>query len=304
MDAHHFDALTRALRSAASRRTALGGLMAGLLLSHSDAAGKRRRRRSAAQESARDGVTAEKKHKKKHKKPTAPGCTPDCGGKTCGSNGCGGTCGNCGGSQFCQYGQCVASCSRTCSGKACGADGCGGVCGTCGSGESCESGRCVPLSGSCSPACIGGQVCQANGACVCPEATPIFHSGLGLCMECNKDTDCGLGNRFTGYQCRHDLGHTCHCGERSVDCGEGYCSDCCTREDCMLLHNFGDASVICTATGTSRPAHICICPEGMISCSGGTAYCADLIHDPYNCGYCGHVCTGGTHCMDRECRLE
>lgn len=305
MDPHHFDGLTRALCSAASRRTALGGLMAGMLLSHSDAFGKHRRRRSAAQESARDGVAAEKKHKKKkHKRPTAPGCTPVCRGKACGPDGCGGVCGNCAVNQQCQNGQCVTSCSPVCSGKACGADGCEGTCGICGSGASCENGTCVPLSGSCSPACIGGQVCQANGTCVCPEATPIFHSGLGLCMECNLDTDCGLGNPFTGYQCRHDRGHTCHCGEGMVDCGEGYCSPCCTKEDCLLNHNWGDGRVICTVPGNPEGEHLCRCPVGLNACYGGPKHCADLKLDSYNCGYCGHVCTGGTHCIAGDCRLE
>ena len=72
----------------------------------------------------------------------------------------------------------------------------------------------------------------------------------------------------------------------------------------MVNHHFDDARVICTAPGNPRGAHICVCPEGLDVCTGGSVYCADINHDPYNCGYCGHVCTGGTHCIDRECRLE
>ena len=36
-----------------------------------------------------------------------PACTPDCGGKTCGNDGCGGSCGTCDGGTQCLYGKCV-----------------------------------------------------------------------------------------------------------------------------------------------------------------------------------------------------
>jgi neutral ceramidase len=35
------------------------------------------------------------------------GCTPDCNGKVCGSDGCGGSCGSCGNNKVCSGGQCV-----------------------------------------------------------------------------------------------------------------------------------------------------------------------------------------------------
>lgn len=53
-----------------------------------------------------------KKKKKKKKKPTTTppaSCTPNCSGKTCGSNGCGGSCGSCSNTQTCNaQQQCVA----------------------------------------------------------------------------------------------------------------------------------------------------------------------------------------------------
>ncbi len=71
-------------------------------------------------------------------------CVPRCAGKTCGDDGCGGTCGTCpSGTQCSSAGTCA--CTPNCSGRACGDDGCGGTCGTCEVRWSCStSGACVP----------------------------------------------------------------------------------------------------------------------------------------------------------------
>ena len=68
-------------------------------------------------------------------------CTPDCAGKACGDDGCGGSCGACPAGQTCNAaGACEAgACTPNCAGKACGDDGCGGSCGTCPAGESCTA---------------------------------------------------------------------------------------------------------------------------------------------------------------------
>ena len=80
-------------------------------------------------------------------------CTPQCSGKSCGDNGCGGTCGTCSANQTCNTNsQCIStSCTpKTCAelGRVCGAvnDNCGGTlsCGTCEAGKVCSStGQCV-----------------------------------------------------------------------------------------------------------------------------------------------------------------
>lgn len=78
-------------------------------------------------------------------KPSDPGCTPDCSGKECGDDGCGGSCGTCESDETCSSaGKCEAGpCTPDCSGKECGDDGCGGSCGSCDSGEICSSaGKC------------------------------------------------------------------------------------------------------------------------------------------------------------------
>lgn len=85
-------------------------------------------------------------------------CTPNCEGKECGGDGCGGTCGSCDSNEICSWGQCVVSCTpSTCSGLGieCGtaSDGCGGTlnCGTCDLFEICEKGKCVISGGGPTP---------------------------------------------------------------------------------------------------------------------------------------------------------
>jgi len=62
------------------------------------------------------------------------------------ANGCGGTlfCGNCGGGESCDNANHTCVCAPNCSGKECGSDGCGGNCGTCTGTDTCSSaGQCV-----------------------------------------------------------------------------------------------------------------------------------------------------------------
>jgi hypothetical protein len=50
--------------------------------------------------------------------------------------------------EMCIEGQCVPNCTPDCAGKSCGSDGCGGVCGICPDGHHCNGGEC---SESCVP---------------------------------------------------------------------------------------------------------------------------------------------------------
>lgn len=75
-------------------------------------------------------------------------CVPDCTGRVCGSNGCGGSCGTCKPNEVCQGGVCL--CVPDCAGRECGPDGCGGTCKPgCPAGVSClDTGTCAK-SGPC-----------------------------------------------------------------------------------------------------------------------------------------------------------
>lgn len=71
-------------------------------------------------------------------------CVPACEGRSCGDDGCGGSCGGCEGGLSCDDGICVGGCVPSCDGSICGDDGCGGSCGSCQGGFSCEAGDCFP----------------------------------------------------------------------------------------------------------------------------------------------------------------
>lgn len=116
-----------------------------------------------------------------------PSCTPSCGGKECGDDGCGGSCGDCPASHTCNISTNLCMCTPSCAGKLCtDDDGCGGTCG-CKSNEECnvETGAC-----ECIPSCdgkeCGGDGCGGTcGGCaedeVCIEST---HT----CKGCTKVT--------------------------------------------------------------------------------------------------------------------
>ena len=102
-------------------------------------------------------------------------CQPLCDSQECGSDGCGGECGQCLASQLCQEGRCIervppSECIDTCSStqSECGTV-CGQDCGQCPQNSMCQQGQCV-----CIPMCTGKQCGQEDGCggtCTpCPRA--------------------------------------------------------------------------------------------------------------------------------------
>ena len=172
-------------------------------------------------------------------------CVPDCSGKECGDDGCGGSCGSCDSELFCSNGQCVEDCSPDCSDKECGDDGCGGSCGSCPSGETCSNNECVcaPITckslgvfcgshdngcggtlncGSCSP----GQVCT-NGLCVCTPDCSGKECGSdgcgGSCGSCSSGLFCLSNVCVSELLCESDndclaLGSDCLCANGVCEC--------------------------------------------------------------------------------------
>ncbi len=98
-------------------------------------------------------------------------CTPNCTGKECGNDGCGGACGNCPVNTECKSGICEEkddNCEPDCVLKSCGDDGCGGTCGACPQGEICDtetnSWTCAPNPDEeeCLPDCVA-KTCGDDG---------------------------------------------------------------------------------------------------------------------------------------------
>jgi hypothetical protein len=114
--------------------------------------------------------------------PDCASCTPDCGGRQCGDNGCGGSCGTCSPGSTCNdEGTCESICVPQCDGRECGDDGCGGTCGTC-DGDCTADGQC---EGTCVPTCTGRE-CGGDGC-------------GGSCGSCEDDLTCDFGTCGCGF---------------------------------------------------------------------------------------------------------
>ena len=170
-------------------------------------------------------------------------CTPDCAGKVCGDDGCGGSCGACKDGEACtQLGAC--QCVPDCKGKACGADGCGGTCGGCGTGAACNNlsqCQCVP---KCDGKTCGPDGC--GGTCgVCAKGT-ICDGGAGKCNACTADCkgkvcgDDGCGGTCGSCPAGKGCGKTGQC-DCAPDCTGKVCGD----DGCGWFCGFCSAPDIC-----------------------------------------------------------
>ena len=97
-------------------------------------------------------------------------CTPDCEGKECGADYCGGVCGACPDNKpFCNMAFKCEACEADCGDKDCGSDGCGGSCGACPLGWGCVAGSCDP------PQCTSDTILFEEDFLLCNEgAIAIF----------------------------------------------------------------------------------------------------------------------------------
>ncbi|MEZ4267567.1 MAG: hypothetical protein R3F39_14410 [Myxococcota bacterium] len=143
-------------------------------------------------------------------------CVPNCEGKQCGADDCGGTCGTCAAGTVCgATDQC--ECVPNCEGKQCGADGCGGSCGTCGAGTVCgatDQCECVPSCDGkqCGPDGCGGScgTCDlANASSACDSGSCAVVDCAGGFDDCDKDPSNG---------CEASLDAVTSCGACAVVC--------------------------------------------------------------------------------------
>jgi hypothetical protein len=177
--------------------------------------------------------------------PGVCGCTPDCTGKTCGTNGCGGSCGTCTSPSICcdgtcvnastdatHCGNCTTNCASSPNGKVClsGACGCQGE-GDCGTGQTCCSQKCTNLQ-------TDRNNCNACGN-VCP---PFLTCSGGSCV-CNP-TSCPSSNCIC---LTTPSGPRCIKFGLSLDCSKG-CTDnaqCSSGEICVIDNSCGPTSGHC-----------------------------------------------------------
>ncbi len=198
-------------------------------------------------------------------------CTPQCDGKACGDDGCGGSCGSCAASQECKPdGACGEVCvADWCADKQCGDDTCGGSCGSCQPGWECKPDqRCLPTA-ACVPQC-DGKTCGDDGC-------------GAVCGWCGDGAQCDSSGNCVAWECAPDCGGaTCgsdgcwgHCGV----CDEGHLciSGVCEKVNlCSQLPAGGrcDGSVAVSCRGGNtivneecpRYGKVCAIHDGEASC--------------------------------------
>jgi MYXO-CTERM domain-containing protein len=202
------------------------------------------------------------------------GCVPDCEGKVCGDDGCGGSCGSCPPGVICVANQCP--CSTNCAGKECGIDGCGGYCGNgnaaqegCSGDEVCENGICGAI---CVPDCSGVE-CGSDG---CSGSC-----GTCPCVNCEPDEIvCSDGH------CQEPLSCDCSC---IFDC-----FDTCPEGDQACFQNCVNAATI-EAQMNYNALIVCLDESGYFDCPAEDDVCLNETFDECLDEY--YVCFSG----DMEC---
>ncbi|MFN8592211.1 MAG: hypothetical protein U0031_12195 [Thermomicrobiales bacterium] len=205
-----------------------------------------------------------------------------------------GTCGRvCPPGERCQSGGCTRGghCTADCDSKSCGPDGCGGSCGRCepyGAGTRCCDGHCV--QGDCceDADCASGQTCGVPGAPYLCSAS----CGPAQCFGCCNGTacvnvpdqnnqTCGVGG-ITCIECVAGTfcqdGH-CTCRSPGELCNPADSPDqCCAFQGavCVAGANNPSFGVCCLPDGTPCD------PSGVGDCFPGTGCCCSG-----NCGSSG-----------------
>ena len=206
-------------------------------------------------------------------------CKPKCSGKTCGVDGCGGSCGSCSdpATPYCEAGVCKAGCTPACNGKTCGPNGCGGVCGVCKDGKYCSFGYCalLPAEDSCAGNCGASATsgcgcnlgCKAQGNC-CQDLAAVCGC-LPDCVGkvCGDDScggqcgTCAQGKLCASGQCQTDLCNPDPCA------GNGTCAP--ATGTCTCKPNFtGKGCSSCAAGFVGYP--VCtkdLCADGKTTCN-------------------------------------
>jgi hypothetical protein len=175
MPHNRFDALTRLFGAASTRRDVLAGPASALLAVLTPAFA------NEDSEARKRGKQRKRKSKRKPMPPPPPPllpsspsatCTPNCLRRTCGPDGCGGSC-ECGADQTCRNGICcVHQCSAT---RPCGDNGCGGSCGACSAIETCHNGSCI---------CSNYTVCSGQNLHIvpCGVVGRVYRTSGGSCI--------------------------------------------------------------------------------------------------------------------------
>ena len=225
-------------------------------------------------------------------------CTPDCEGRECGDDGCGGSCGSCFTMEgavepdLCRADGHCADCLADCEGKECGDDGCGGSCGNCFTLEGgLDNSLCTAefVCSQCSPDCAdkncgdngcGGTcgTCPGDQGCVAGEcmADDLLCPEGQFCTEFTEGSDkgCLMDEEIPPFNDKQ-------CHEKEYGCDGNF--------SCLYLDEEGAESVCVENCGT--------CPDGL--------ECGDVTGDGYlGCMSFGSIPDGaiyGCHELEGGC---
>jgi len=244
-------------------------------------------------------------------------CSPDCEGKECGDDGCGGSCGECGEGTVCVENQCgpqngcAAWDKPGCEGCAC--QSC--VCDLdpyCCSEEGHWDSLCVT---SCEEECGGCGILEACGDGNCDDV------GMENCSSCPEDCKCKDNKKcFAGECCSADCeGKDCgpdgcggECGECKMDswcnngkCEEGVCPPDCVGKECGP-DGCGEECGECEE-GKKCKEGLCIdqpicndeCKKGEHGCDGDDMW--TCVEDADGCWYRKTIDCPGEPCFDGAC---
>ncbi len=245
-------------------------------------------------------------------------CTPQCKGKDCGSDGCGGSCGECGKTNpYCnaQF-KCDAKCVPQCGGKSCGPDGCGGTCGSCAAGSKCSKiSKCVPSGWTCSPLLYGdkkGCDCGCGAAdsdCSVKDATTIgcpasstACTAKGVCdvKFCANNAACGA-KWCVGVYSKGDGTYGGVCGT-PVSKGLAPGVGCSFNEQCATLVCLGGrCRAYCAADGDCNAGEVClgapVKANGLGSLGGFASVCGQVLGSKKVCKTQADCKAGGETCI-------
>jgi uncharacterized protein (TIGR03382 family) len=229
-----------------------------------------------------------------------PDCAPDCVGKACGPDGCGGSCGDCEPDQECNSGGVCYG------GPGCepmNTPGCGG----------CKCEECVCAQDSyccqwewddiCVEQCL--QDCEGcgSGGCVpvCADQECGDDGCGGSCGDCSPDAECKNGTCETAEDPCQGLAYQgCCAGNVLYWCDEGLLESLeCNESDCGWSTDYGYYD--CNEQGLPDPSgdYPLSCP--WIECA---ADCVGKNCGPDGCGGSCGVCEEGSNCKDGACHEE
>lgn len=260
--------------------------------------------------------------------PIIPSCVPNCLGRACGDDGCGGQCGQCDvpGLGHCNLitGKCEAACVPSCQGRSCGDDGCGGACGECTGGASCSGiGRCVPAGWTCNAGTFGAY----DGCnCMCGARDPDCDIILLPTLGCGSYEACGAGGTCAptvpvAWTCdkeKYGAIDSCDCGCGAADpdcafslavvgCGQG--GTCATNGTCVACVPKCDGKA-CGPDGCGGSCGSCddpaadVCADGVCvdPCGGPVPLiCKTASCGTDGCGGSCGTCPDGSFCLSGTC---